>query len=172
MTHKNYKALSLFLVLPMIAVIMAGCGKSVTQVTTEKMAEKAIESQTGSDANVNIKDDGVKIESKDGKIETGDNVKLPGDFPSDVFVIDGKIKSAIVDEEGDNFSITIETDKSVEEALNLYQDKLKADSWKIVTTVNTGETSSVIAEKDERNLSIMFGKSDTKTSVIISLGKK
>jgi hypothetical protein len=168
----NSNAKNLYIILPIIALALTGCGKSISQMASEKIAEKAIEAGTGGKAKVDVNNKGVKMETKDGNIETGDDVKSPANFPSDVFVIDGKIKAAIVDTASDNFSLTIETDKSMSNASVLYQDKLKADGWKITGTMNFGESASVIAEKDTRNISVMFTKSDTKTMVIISLGKK
>lgn len=158
------------ILLPFLTLILSGCGKSISQIAGEKLAEKAIESQSGEDAKVDIKDGNVKIETKEGGILAGDDVKLPSDFPTDVYVVEGKIKAAISSE--GNYSITIESDKTIEELSNLYQEKLKAADWKITGTMNFGDSASVVGEKDTRNISIMFAKNDGKTSVILSLGKK
>lgn len=172
MTKKTIKLSGLFIVLPALLLIITGCGKSVSQVVSEKATEKLIEKQIGGNTDVDINSGNVKMETKDGKFESGTNVKLPADFPSDVYVIEGNITAAISDQTSESFTISIETNKSVEEASAIYQEKFKSDGWKITGTMNFGDSSSVIAENDKRTVSVMIGKGDGKTSVVLSVGKK
>lgn len=155
-------------VLAVAVVFLAGCGKSAN----EKAAEKIIEAQSGGKADVDINDKNVKVETEKGTMESGENVKLPADFPKDVYVIDGTIKAAISDKDNQGQTISIETDKDVAEISTVYQEKLKADGWKITGTMNFGDSATVVGEKDDRVVSIIAGKSDGKTMVNVSVGKK
>jgi len=172
MTKQKLKLYGLLVMLPAMAITLAGCGKSVSQMIGEKVAQTAINSQTGGKANVDLSNNNVKVNSKEGSYEAGDNVKLPDGFPSDVYVIPGKIGSAITSASSAGFTISITTDKSVEEAAAAYQDKFKADGWKITGTMNFGESSSVVAEKDNRTASVIISKGDNNTSVVLSTGNK
>ena len=113
-----------------------------------------------------------KVETEQGKIEAGENVKLPSDFPSDVYVIDGTIKIAISGQADEGQTVSIETDKKIEEVLSIYKEKLKSDGWNITGTMNFGEVATVIAEKDDRSVSVSTGASDGKTTVNIVVAKK
>lgn len=165
---KFYSLLSLAVIL---SLFLAGCGKSITQRASEKAAEKIIEKQTGGKADVDVDKGNVKIETEEGKMEAGENIKLPSDFPKDIYVIEGTIKAAIYDQARGGQTISIETDKSMDEVYSLYQEKLKSDGWKITGTMAYGDVSSVVAEKDNRTASVIISKSDNKTTVTLSTGK-
>lgn len=153
-------------------MVLTGCGKTITQQTTEKALENAIEKQSGGQAKVDINKDSYKVESKDGNIEVGQNVKLPADFPKDVYVIDGNIISAFSEPTKENFTVSIEINKSLSEAAEIYQEKLKADGWVVTGNMSFGDTTSVITEKNGRTATVMISKSNDKTTVVISTGKK
>lgn len=169
---KKIKFFSLLLVLPAFALILSGCGKSVSKITGEKAAEKILEKQMGGQANVDIDNGNVKVKSERGNIETGDNVKVPADFPSDVYVIDGKIITAISSPADKTFTISIDTDTSPEEASSVYQEKFKADGWKITGTMSYEGSSSVTAEKDTRTASVFMNKNGDKTNVVLGVMEK
>ena len=149
----------------------ASCGKKISQKASEKTTEKIIEKQIGGKADVDIDKGNVKVETKEGKMEAGENVKLPSDFPKDIYVIEGTIKVAVSDQARESRTISIETDKSMDEVYSLYQEKLKSDGWKITGTMAYGDVSNVVAEKDNRTASVVISKSGNKTTVTLSTGK-
>jgi len=172
MTKQKIKFYGFLLILPVMALILGGCGKSLSQIAGEKATEALIENQTGGAAKVDINSGNVKVNTAEGSFESGANVKLPADFPKDVYVIDGNIIAAISNQENKGFSISIESDKSPEEVSVIYQDKLKNDGWKITGTMSFEGSSSVIAEKDTRTVSVIIAKNDNKTTVTVSIGTK
>lgn len=169
---KKIGFLGLVLFLSVFILILSGCGKGVSEMAGEKAAEKIIEDRIGGQANVDIDDGNVKIETKDGNFETGKNIKLPSDFPRDVYVIEDNLTSAMSNQADGGFTISLETDKNVEEVSSIYQNKLKGEGWKITGTMNYEDSSSVIAEKDDRVVSVFASKNADKTAVIIGIGKK
>ena len=48
-----------------LSVLASGCGKA-SEMAAEKAAEKAIESASGGEVKVDLSNDGVKVDSKDG----------------------------------------------------------------------------------------------------------
>jgi hypothetical protein len=172
MQKQKVKFYILLPVLVLAILTLTGCGKSISQKAGEKAAEKIIESRTGGKVDVDVDGENVKFETEQGEIEAGGDVKLPSDFPNDIYVIGGKINMVISNGEDGGYSVSVETDKSVEEASSIYQEKLKSEEWKITGTMNFGESVSIVAEKDDRNVSVMIGKSDSKTTVTIVVAKK
>lgn len=160
--------------LPLLGVLaLAGCGPSVSEKVGQEIAEKAIESSTGGQADVDINaDGGATIETAEGKFQSGDDLSLPSDWPSDVYVIDGKVKAVIAGKEGSGTTISIEADGAIKDIAATYKNELESDGWKISGTMDFGTSASVIAEKDDRNVSVMIGEGDEKTSVVLSISKQ
>jgi hypothetical protein len=163
---------SLLSALAVLAVILTGCGNSVAQKASEKALENAIEKETGGQAKVDINNNNYKVESKDGKIEVGQNVNLPDGFPKDVYVIGGNIISAFSEPTKESFTVSIEISMNLSEAAALYQEKLKGDGWQITGNMSYGDITSVIAEKADRTATVMISKSSDKTTVVLNTGKK
>lgn len=165
------KKIKLYLLFPVaVVLVLSGCGKSVSQKVSEKATEKIIEAQSGGKADVDIDGKNIKVETDEGKMESGEDVKLPDDFPSDVYVIDGKIKSTISDQENSGYTISVETDKSPAEVSKIYQEKLKGEGWDITATMDLGDTVTIAAEKDDKSASVIAGQTDGVTNVIITVG--
>lgn len=169
---KEIRKYFLFPAIIVAALVLSGCGKSVSQKANEKIAEKIIESQSGGAADVDFDDDNVTVKTDKGKMEVGESVALPADFPSDVYVIEGIIKMAISDTNNNGHTISIETDKSIEDAAAAYQEKLVSDGWKIAGTVNLNDSFMITAEKNERSASVTINKSETATNVFLTVAKK
>jgi hypothetical protein len=144
----------------LLTTVLTGCGQNVSQTASEKATEKIIEQQTGGQAKVDINKDNLKVESKDGNIEVGQNVKLPEGFPKDVYVIAGNIISAFSEPTKENYTVSIEINKDLNEVAALYQEKLKADGWQITGNMSYGDVTSVVAEKDSRTATVMISKCD------------
>ncbi|MFH1822751.1 MAG: hypothetical protein ABH830_03545 [Patescibacteria group bacterium] len=103
-------------------------------------------------------------------MEIGDNSKLPADFPKDIYVIDGKIVMAYSDQANESLSVSL--DKSIKEVSSVYQEKLKTDGWNIASTSGLSNFAIIVAEKDNRFVSVVIGESNGKTNINITLTKK
>ncbi|MFA6394232.1 MAG: hypothetical protein WCW25_05215 [Patescibacteria group bacterium] len=168
---KKSKLFSLLLILPLATLILSGCGKSASELAGERAAEKSIENQLGGQADVDINNGNIKVESEQGNIETGDSVKLPDDFPSDVYVIDGKIIVATSNQAEKSFMLSIDATTGLEEAYSVYQEKFKAAGWQLTGTMNFGDSASVVAEKDKRAASIYLSRNGDKTNVVVGVAE-
>ena len=139
---------------------------TLTACACEKTVEKAIEQSTGGEADVDLDDGSVKLNTNEGSLEIGEEVDLPSGFPSDIYVIDGTITAAMSTGE-DTYTASIETTKSVSEAKTKYVSELENDGWDITMTLDIGEGSTIGAEKDNRSVSISIAESDGATTVVI-----
>lgn len=76
----NFKRLTMaFAAIAMTS--LTGCGK-VAEKATEKLAEQACqEGQSGENCDVDISEDGVKVETDDGSFSAGDQTDYPDGYP-------------------------------------------------------------------------------------------
>ena len=75
--------------------------------------------------------------------------------------------------EGEVYSVSVETDKSVTEAKEEYDEELANDGWSETLSMNLGGMVSIGAEKDNRTLTISIAEDEDtgKTLVIIGTSK-
>ncbi len=156
---------TLFITLGLLLVVVM-VGASCGQKAAEEKIENDIESATNGDAEVDLDDNSVKVNTNEATFEAGESVDLPEDFPSDVFVIDGTIIAAVTVEEGDSYSLNIQTSKSVSDAKAEYEEELEADGWDINVSMDLGGSSTMSAEKDDRLTTITISEVDSVTTVI------
>lgn len=158
---KKFLILALSLVVA-VALTGAGCAKKAT----EKTAEKSIEKSTGGEADVDLDEEKITIETKEGTFEAGESISLPADFPSDVHVVDGTITASTTNT-GGGYAVTVETSKSVSSVKQEYEDELKKDGWEITLTMTLQDGATVAGEKDNRTVTVTISESEGKTFVII-----
>lgn len=150
--------------LAVTVLVTAGCCKSVE----EKATESIIESSTGGVADVDIDDNTMTINTNAGSVTVGEATTLPAGFPSDIHVIDGSITSVMTISENESYSVSIETSKTVAQAKTEYETELVKDGWTISLTLDTGEVSTVGAEKGNRSVTVSAMSDEGKTIVSIA----
>lgn len=75
---------------------------------SEQVAEDQIEDAVGGDAEVDIDDGEVKVETTEGTVTMGQ--KLPDDFPEDIELIPGTIMMAVASPEQGGWYVTMEAE--------------------------------------------------------------
>lgn len=169
MLKKNYEK---FLILSITSImgilVLSGC-TSVKQQIQDKATEKMIEGLSNGQIKVDVDQGKTKVDTKFGSGEVGENVGVPADFPSDVYVIEGVIKTSYKNAGSNDWTLSIETTKTTAEAKALYEENLKANGWKIDSTLDMGESVVISATKNNRNASVMINADPTtkKTNVIV-----
>lgn len=162
----NRKLISIGLVLVLIPLIGASCG----QKAVERTAEKALEKASNGNVDIDINKNTVAVNINGGVTgQIGDDVKLPNDFPSDVYVVDGTIKTAIRNAERNGFSVSLQTTKTPAEVKALYDEKLKAQGWNETLSMNAGDGSTTSASKGTRTVTVIITSSDGVTAVMLSV---
>ncbi|HBU06553.1 MAG TPA: hypothetical protein DEB09_00540 [Candidatus Magasanikbacteria bacterium] len=150
-----------------LILIISGCGQ---KSLVENKIENELEKQFGGKAQVDVDNNAINIQTEQGQIQVGGEISLPTDFPADIFIVEGKIVSAMKNVMGAGYQIIIETDKELEEVKSLYTAKLKEQGWTIVSTMDFATTSAISASKDSRQLSITIGSEDNQeTSLMVIL---
>lgn len=171
MQKKHISLIILALVL-VSGIILSGCTKKASEKAAETVTEKAIEKSTNGQADVDISTNTVTINTNGSSFQAGENVSLPSGFPSDIYVIDGTLKSATTTNENNGYSLSIETSKSLSNARDQYEQKLKDEGWTVTATMNFQGSASIVAEKDNRSVSVMVSESDGKTTVVVITSEK
>lgn len=159
----------LLVTLPLALIVLgASCGKKIS----EKTIENAIEKSSNGQADVDIGTNSVSINVNGTSMKTGDSVALPTNFPTDVYVIDGTIKTA-VSTPGVGYNVALTTTKSVADAKALYDQKLPAAGWTITTTaVIDVHTAVVAASKSGRTVSVSISDTDGPTVAVVMVTEK
>jgi hypothetical protein len=174
-----------FLVLVML---FAACD---SEKTAEKMAEDAIEKQTGNEAEINLEEGKVEIKTKDGKAEintkegkseiktkdgkaefsTGNSAELPENFPEDIFICDdAKIKSSAAAQ--GSFAVNYVSEMNADDMLDKYLSEMKDDDWKLIGETNQTDQRTRAFEKNDRRTGITIKEKGNNTKVEILTGKK
>ncbi|MFA5051834.1 MAG: hypothetical protein WC544_02100 [Patescibacteria group bacterium] len=157
-------------ILPVIAIVAVSLAASgCTKKVAEKTAEKAIEAATNGQADVDIDDNTLTINTDTGSYQAGDSVSLPDNFPSDVYVIDGTIKAAVANTQNESFVVSIQTSTSVDDAKTQYVQQLADDGWTIGTNMTYAGAVTLISEKDNRTLSVGIMEVDNQTTVNLNV---
>lgn len=154
---KQTIAMVWFVPITLFAFVGASCGTK--KVYTTNAGSVQVDTSTNS----------VKVNVNGASLETGDKVPLPADFPTDVYVIDGTIKSAMATP-GVGYNVALSTTKSVAEAKSLYDQKLVTDGWTITTTGTVDQHSAVVmATKGSRSVSVAISDADGPNVVVITV---
>jgi hypothetical protein len=164
----NKKILLVFC-LAVSLIFVSGC----TQKISEKAAEKVIEKASNGEVNVDINKNEVKIDTKEGSGQVGGDISVPADFPLDVFVIDGTVKTSFKNIDKNGWSLSVETNKPVTEVKSLYEQKLKDSGWTLNAIMDIGGSITFSGTKDKRSVSVMINSvpDSGKTNVLIGTSK-
>ena len=156
------KLLVLSICLLTAVLFLSGCCKTVT----EESIESDIEEATGGDADVDLDDGTVSINTNEGTFEAGEDVDIPDGFPSDVHVIDGTVTAAMQMGEG-IYTVTIQTSKTASQAKSEYREELENDGWTINFSLDVEGGSTMTGEKDERTVSVSISSDDADGTLVV-----
>ncbi|MFC1686991.1 hypothetical protein ACFL0L_00220 [Patescibacteria group bacterium] len=146
-----------------VVLVLSGCTKTV-----ENKVEDSIEDSTGGQADVDLDDGSIRVETDDGTFEAGDDVSLPSGFPSDVHVYDGTITAASTTGD-DFFVVSVQTSDSPSTVKNKYETELADDGWEVTSTLTLPTGITLGAEKGNRYVTVSAGEEDGDTFVTIGV---
>lgn len=177
----------------LICSTLTGCDK-MAEKATEVAIEKALESETGANVDIDTNNDGkITITTEDGTITTdnedeqltykdadgnvmlaaGESVKIPDDFPKDVPLPTNFNPNSTMKLEDNNYMLMGEVKGSVESVQTELKQKLATTGWKDGESLNSADMVMMGMEKDNRVLSYTIQADDTELiSVMVAVGNK
>lgn len=144
-----------------VALLSGGCGQRIA----EQAAERAIENSAGSDADVDI-DNGTLTANVNGStIQVGTN-SWPENFPSDVYRVDGTVMMAASNSGDQAYVVSVRTDQTPADLDGIYRRELGNAGWSIIGSTNYGGALTLIAQKNNRTLSISLTPDEVGKAVV------
>lgn len=172
---------------------LTACDK-MAEKATEVAIEKALESETGANVDIDTDNDGkITITTEDGTITTdnedeqltfkdadgnvmlaaGESVKIPDYFPKDVPLPTNFKPNSTMKLEENNYMLMGEVKGSVDSVQTELKQKLAAAGWKDGDSLNSADMVMMGMEKDKRQLAYTIQADDTgQVSVMIAVGEK
>ena len=159
-----------YLIILAAMMVMFGCGEKAGEKAAEEMAEKAIESSFDGEAEVDIKKDSVRIETEEGEMtmSMGDSVKLPADFPEDVFMYKGAELSMAM-EHPQGFNLSLQTKDDTSKVSEVYLAEMTAKGWTKEMSMDMGGQKMMSFKKDERGVSVMISSDEEMTQINLTV---
>ena len=154
-------------------MVMFGCGKKAEEKAAEKITEKAIESSMGGNAEVDIKENSVRIQTKEGEMTmtAGDSVKLPADFPKDVFLYKGAdLNTAMELPQG--FNLVFQTKDDASRVSEAYLAEMEAKGWSKEMSMDMGGQKMLAFKKDERGVNVSIASDEEMTQISLTVAKE
>ena len=143
-----------FALLLAVALFSMGCGRSKT--STGPDGETTTVTKKGDNVDVTFtgkNDDKLQITSS----EKG--VALPDNFPKDAPIYpDAKATMSTTIPNG--FMVMLETNDSLEQVKEFYEDKLKLEGWETETSLNLPQNTTLANKKDARTLTLTISAGD------------
>lgn len=171
-TNKKWIIIAVVVLLIIALGYIFSPSDKIAEEMAENYMEKTLEQQGGGDVDINVDDGSFKMETEDGTIETGGDVALPDNFPSDVYVYEGKLLT-VMQLASNNTLVSIETKDSPAEVKDAYVEKMEADGWTQTGLMDFGTTVSILGEKGTRTLSVTIGKEEGEmTTIALNLSEK
>lgn len=150
--------LSIGLISSVLVLAGAGCSRSLT--------ERALEQAAGGDADINLRNGQVSVNVNGASWQAGANVSLPSNFPSDVYVIDGTIVSALANTGEQVYAVSIQTAMSVTAAAAQYRQQLTDRGWTITATGTYGPMENIVATKSDRTVAVVITAGDDRNALV------
>jgi hypothetical protein len=141
-----------------------------------KVAEKMVEvglAKQGVKARLDTKEGKLTMETKEGSATyaVGGDVKLPGDFPKDVFVYGGaKIVSSMTMPKGCH--LTLQTKDSADKVINAYKREMTTADWKEESSMNQSGVSMLSYKKSDRTAAVVAITADNQTTIQLTISSE
>jgi hypothetical protein len=157
-----------FIILAAI-VVMFGCGEK----GAEKAIEKAIESNTGGNATVDVDENSLRIQTDEGEMTmtAGDSAKLPADFPKDIFLYKGAVINTAM-ELPTGFNLMFQTKDDSAKVSEAYLAEMEAKGWSKEMSMDMGGRKMMVFEKDQRMVNVALSTDEEMTHIALTVAKE
>ena len=141
-----------------------------------KVAERMVEvglAKQGVKARLDTAEGKLTMETKEGSATyaVGGDVKIPNDFPKDVFVYGGaKVVSSMTMPKGCN--LMLQTKDSADKVIDAYKREMTAADWKEESSMNQGGVSMLSYKKSERTAAVVVMTADKQTTSQLTISSE
>ena len=159
----------------MFAAIMVifSCGEKGEEKIAEEIMEKAIELDMGGNAEVDIKENSLRIQTEEGEMTmtSGDSAKLPDDFPKDIFIYKGADLNTAMDFPG-GINLMFQTKDDPSKVSEAYLDGMEEKGWAKEMSMDMGGRKMMVFKKDERMVNMAITSDEEVTQIRLTVEKK
>ncbi len=165
-----------------VTLVLSGCGCTewASKKAGEKIMEKAIESGTGGNVDVDTSKETMTVKTDQGSMTAGKGAKVPDNFPKDIFMYsDALISFSMSGTSGENsYSVVYNTAATPEEAFLKYKEEMAKNSWKKDSELDMGEQGKMINfKKENASVSVSMGLNQDsenvgKTTITVTGGEE
>lgn len=150
-------------ILAFAVLVVLNCCKN----TSEKTGEALIESTIGNDADVDLEDEKIVIETKEGTFTSDTaNHSWPDEIPKSVpEFLDGKIVNISTRELGASKNWNLLFEEVGDKALSDYKTKLKENGFKVSSITMGGTNTQITGENNDLIVVVMGGDGMASLSV-------
>jgi hypothetical protein len=177
-TRRKRMNMNMYAVIFMTALLASGCcrkriEKKVEEEVGEKLVEGIMEEATKGKVEVDSSKGKLEIKTEEGQVSLsgGKDLKVPDDFPGDVYIYDDARVTAVFNKDRE-YILTYEIDEGVEKVAKTYKKKMVSDGWKEKMALTTGQGGMLAYEKKGRVVSVTIGESGKKTAVSLAVKSK
>ncbi len=172
---KRQRLVGLFCLATLVIFLFTGCSYFVRKAG-EKAAEKAIERESGGEADVDVGEGKVKIKTEEGEaeIEVGET-QLPDDFPKEFPIYENAKVSAVYRSEAGGqvrFNVTFELSDSWQDAKDFYKEELPKSGYTIAASSETQDGAMLYLKKGGEDAGLIaFGEAEDNDNLTVTLVK-
>ena len=160
-----------YLICFLLSVLMIGCGCSeeAEDKVAEKIAEKAIEAQTGQKADIDVEKESMRIKTKDGEMTmtSGKAAKLPDDFPADIPICEGCTLDMAM-EVPQGYSLSFTTKDDVSKVSEWYLNAMIDKGWTKEAFMDMGKQTMLVFRKGERGVNVAISHDNDQTRISLT----
>jgi len=159
------------------AVIESQTGEDV-DVESDGDGNMLIKGENGEEININVDADGeggsLSVKDENGEeVNFSTDTKIPDDFPSNIYVIDGERKGVVnmTTDEGKMVNFAISVDDDIASVSEKIKDEMNKNDWKAsANMMGTGDDGGIQMYTNEKNqVQIIISKDGDKTVVAYSV---
>ena len=145
-------------------IVLSGCWPfPSSEKIGQTIMERAIESQTGGKVNIDADKGAMSVNTKDGSFSAGENVKIPDNFPKNIFVFsDAKVIFAMSGSSAEkSYSISYFTDTTPADAMSKYKEEMAKNGWQKESETDMGSHGKMLNfKKGQVSVMITVGTSE------------
>jgi hypothetical protein len=154
----------------LLVCALAACSP---QSCSERIAEEAIEAETGAEVDIDAEGNTVTISGPEGvqlQMAGGEGaIDLPDDFPAVVPIYPGAVPVTFLRIASEGIQATFQTDAAAGAVQTWYMEQLKEQGWEVQMNTTTPEGGMLMAQIEEDSLMVAVSGSEEESETTFAL---